>query len=34
MGIGSPETGKLAIALRVSPPHNSELETVSVTAKD
>ena len=34
VGIGSPETGKLAIALRVSPPQNSGLETVSVTAKD
>src|SRR4051812_45048128 len=31
-GIGSPETGKLAIALRVSPPHNSVgVEAVSVT---
>ena len=31
-GIGSPETGKLAIALRVSPPQSSEVEAVSVTA--
>ena len=32
IGIGSPETGKLAIALRVSPPQSS-LAVVSVTAR-
>src|SRR5918911_46390 len=33
VGIGSPETGKFAIALRVSPPHNSlDVDAVSVTA--
>ena len=33
VGIGSPETGKLAIALRVSPPHSSGVEAVSVTPR-
>ena len=33
VGIGSPETGKLAIALRVSPPHSSDVEAVSVTPR-
>src|SRR4051794_3433616 len=34
VGMGSPDTGKLEIALRVSPPHSSlEVDAVSVTAQ-